>query len=106
EWETLMQQVRSVGDSTGAHLGNDEAKRLQFVYDTITGRPYWDENSNFSHTLRMLRDYNFMRVMGQVGFAQIAEFGNIMWSTGLRATFTNMPSWRAMWRNAKSGKLD
>lgn len=107
EWELELQRVRSVGDSTGAlqHSAED-IERLQFAYNNIVGRPHWNENSSYAHTLRMLRDYNFMRVMGQVGFAQVAELGNVMWQTGLRATFTNVPSFRALWRNAKTGKLD
>lgn len=107
EWEIEMAKLRSVGDTTGtnAHQKAD-LDRLNFAYSNIVGRPVWDEQTGYAQSLRMLRDYNFMRVMNQVGFAQVAELGNVMWQTGLRATFTNMPSWKAMWRNAKTGKLD
>lgn len=107
EWEIEMAKLRSVGDTTGtnSHLKAD-MERLNFAYNQIVGRPVWDEQTGYAQGLRMLRDYNFMRVMNQVGFAQVAELGNVMWQTGLRATFTNMPAWKAMWRNAKTGKID
>lgn len=107
EWEIELAKLRSVADTTGtnSHLKDDQ-DRLNFAYRHIVGRPIWDEKTGYAQGLRMLRDYNFMRVMNQVGFAQVAELGNVMWQTGLRATFTNMPSWKAMWRNAKNGRLD
>lgn len=107
EWETLMSKVIAVGAETGSTSQTRAATRnLQFAYDTIVGRPHWDEYTKFAQGLRMLRDYNFLRVMGQVGFAQVPEFFHAASSLGMRAMFTNMPSLKAMWRNAKTGQLD
>jgi Phage tail lysozyme len=107
EWQTLMDKVRDVGDQLGVQgQTKKDIERLNWVYDTIVGRPKWNEGSNFNQFLRMTRDYNFVRVMGQVGFAQISEFMNMTSQLGLKASFSNMPSFRSLWRNAKTGQLD
>lgn len=106
EWQTLMSQVTDVGDKL--NIQGDTAQtieRLNWMYDTIVGRPQAGEGSNFNQALRMLRDYNFIRVMGQVGFAQLSEFANTVSHVGLKAAFTNIPSARSMWRMAKNGRL-
>lgn len=107
EWGTLMDKVRDVGDQKGIQ-GKTKAdiERMSWAYNTIVGKPSWNEGSNWSQFLRMTRDYNFVRVMGQVGFAQLSESMNLVSQLGLKATFTNVPSFRAFWRNAKTGQLD
>jgi len=109
EWQTLMNKVRDVGDQLGVQgQTKKDIERLNWVYDTIVGRPNpkWNEGSDWNQFLRMARDYNFIRVMGQVGFAQISEFLNMTSQLGLKASFSNMPSLRSLWRDAKTGKLD
>jgi hypothetical protein len=54
----------------------------------------------------LLRDYNFIRVMNQVGFAQIGDLGGILGQAGFRAALEGMPSLRALWRNAKTGQVN
>ncbi|KKC34846.1 phage tail tip lysozyme [Devosia psychrophila] len=107
DWAKLMDQMTSVGDSVGSTNQNKiDRERLQFAYNSIIGRPTFDETGGYAQGLRMLRDYNFLRVMGQVGFAQISELANITSQVGLKATFSNMPAFKAMWRSAKNGTLD
>lgn len=107
EWQTLMDRVRDVGDQKGVQgQTKKDIERLNWVYDTIVGKPTWSEGSDWNQFLRMTRDYNFIRVMGQVGFAQLSETMNTVSQLGLKASFTNVPSFRAFWRNAKTGKLD
>ncbi|CDN47572.1 hypothetical protein [Neorhizobium galegae] len=107
EWNTLMDKVRDVGDQKGIQgKTKQDVDRLNWVYNTIVGKPTWNEGSDWNQFLRMARDYNFVRVMGQVGFAQLSEAMNTVSQLGLKASFTNVPSFRAMWRNAKTGKLD
>lgn len=108
DFEKLLAQVVAVGDSTGvkAAATQEDIKRLRFAYNAIIGRPSWDEGSNFNQALRMLRDYNFLRVGGQMGFAQLPEFANIASQVGFKAMVTAMPSFRSLWRNARTGKLD
>lgn len=107
EWQTLMDKVRDVGDQKGIQgATKKDIERLNWVYDTIVGRPKWNEGSDWNQFLRMTRDYNFIRVMGQVGFAQLSEAFNTVSQLGIKATMTNVPSFRSLWRNAATGKLD
>lgn len=108
DFEKLLAQVVAVGDSTGVKAADtmEDLKRLRFAYNAIIGRPTWDEGTSFNQALRMLRDYNFLRVGGQMGFAQLPEFLNISAQVGVKAMFTAMPSFRSLWRNARTGKLD
>ncbi|MCK1531157.1 hypothetical protein IVB15_26480 [Bradyrhizobium sp. 182] len=103
EWDTLMKQVASVSDEIGhdAKLRDKDLERLNFIHDAITGT---GKPSN--QMLRLLRDYNFIRVMNQVGFAQIADAGQLLGQAGFRAAIEGMPSLRSLWRNAKTGRLD
>lgn len=107
EWNTLMNRVVDVGDQKNIQAATKgDIERLNWVYNTIVGKPTWNEGSNWNQFLRMVRDYNFVRVMGQVGFAQLSETMNTVSQLGLKASFTNMPSFRAMWRDAKTGQLN
>ncbi|NOJ48423.1 hypothetical protein [Bradyrhizobium archetypum] len=103
EWDTLMKQVASVADEIGhdVKLRDKDLERLNFIHDAITGT---GKPSN--QWLRLLRDYNFVRVMNQVGFAQVADAGQLLGQAGFRAALEGMPSLRSLWRNAKTGKLD
>lgn len=108
EWDTLIAQVRGVGDEMGQSpekLATD-VKNLEFMYRAIAGIPEPAEASTFGQSLRMLRDYNFIRVMGQVGFAQIPEMMNIMGQVGMRAFLQGIPGFATLRRNAISGRLN
>lgn len=110
DWENVIKQVRAVASSEGATRGMRESvdadvERLQFLYDGITGTPSKFDQSNMASAVRMIRDYNFLRVMGQVGFAQIAEIGMITGSLGLKTAIQSMPSLRTLLRDAKTGAL-
>jgi len=50
-------------------------------------------------------DYNYMRVMNQVGFAQFAELGNTLAFAGWRATLRSVPALRVMIRDLETGKI-
>jgi hypothetical protein len=107
EWTKLKDQMRDVGDARGHQAETAHAlKQLDWVYDTVVGKPHWEEGGKWNQFLRMTRDYNFIRVMGQVGWSMLSESANTVSHLGLKAAFTNMPSLRSMWRNARTGKLD
>ena len=108
DWTILKERVRSVGEAqgqTGKEI-DETLGRLDFVYNAIRGTPNFNEASDWAQFLRLLRDYNFVRVMGQVGFAQLPEFANLAGQVGWKTMLTSMPSMRSLLRNAKTGKLE
>jgi hypothetical protein len=79
---------------TPAELAADR-KRLLYAYETITGTKRYDMDSTTAGwALRMIRKFNFTRMMNQVGLAQLPELGNIVGSLGLKSSIQQMPSLR------------
>ncbi|MBZ5882514.1 hypothetical protein, partial [Escherichia coli] len=106
DWTKLKNQIKSVGEATGANNTLDE-KNLDFLYSAITGTPLKgiDRGSDGATFLRMLRDFNFVRLMGQVGFSQVPEFGRQVSQVGVKTTFQAVPSFRHLIDMARSGKM-
>lgn len=84
----------------------DNAK---YFWLQMTGSPIDGVDPRRGKGWRMLslaRDYNFIRAMGQLGFAQAADIGNILGHAGIRTAFAAMPSFRAVIRRARGGELE
>lgn len=106
DWTKLKNQIKSVGEASGANNTLDE-KNLDFLYSAITGTPLpgIDRGSDGATLLRMIRDYNFVRLMGQVGFSQVPEFGRMVSQVGVKTTFQAVPSFRHLIDMARTGKM-
>ena len=101
-----MDTMNLSGKQLKREQGNIE--NLQVAYDLIRGRssPLQDDpNTNFARTMRVLMDMNFLRLMGQVGFAQVAELGNALALGGLRGMAQAIPSIPAMVRRSRNGEI-
>lgn len=68
-------------------------KNLQFAYDSIKGRSVNKievDNPEAAFWFRALRKFNYSRVMNQAGFSSVPELGNVLASTGLKASMSQM----------------
>jgi len=65
-----------------------------------------DPSGNYARIARLVQDYNFIRLMNQVGFAQVAELGNAISIGGWRAVLQQVPEMRRMLRRAKNGEIE
>lgn len=65
-----------------------------------------DPSGNYARIARLVQDYNFIRLMNQVGFAQVAELGNAISIGGWRAVLQQVPEMRRMLRRARNGELE
>lgn len=100
----------------GRGLGPDGLKeaekdilKLEVMYDMILGRPpktIQNPSSDANRIARLLMDYNFLRVMNQVGFAQVAELGNAVSIDGIRGLVRVIPEFKAMLKRTTSGELE
>jgi len=88
----------------GGNVSESDLARLDLAAAYLEGRPITQQHVGDS-VLRVVRDYNFIRVMGQVGVAQLAEIGNLVGNGGLRATLQAMPALRKVFANARTGKF-
>ncbi|NBG94504.1 hypothetical protein GTQ45_02000 [Pyruvatibacter mobilis] len=86
----------------------EELAVLETLKKGVLGQPLADLNrfASMRRAGRMLRDYNFARVMGKVGFAQIAEIGNVLGQFGMRATLRHVPALRKVFKRIETGELD
>lgn len=104
---TVLNHIRETAGELGmkpAQLAS-EIERLETLYKAVMGIPL-NKRGKLSENLRMLRDYNFIRVMNQVGFAQIAEIGNILGHAGWKATLQHVPALRGIYKRAANGRME
>ncbi|MCL6286002.1 hypothetical protein M3P21_21025 [Ruegeria sp. 2012CJ41-6] len=83
---------------------NKEMRVLDNAHKLINGIPI-EGASSFRTAQRFLRDFNFSRIGGQLGVAQMAELGNIVGNGGMRVLMQNIPAMRKIFANAKTGKF-
>ena len=110
DFNRLIEQVKGVGNEAtkdGKKVTTSvDADNLTFAYNAISGIPNYNQTSDWARFLRMTRDYNFARLMGQVGFSQIPEIGRVASQAGVKAFMAGMPSFRQMIQAARKGTID
>lgn len=91
--------------------GDIQTKEALELFDKgwkwATGAPL--DHTPFStarDTMALVKSVNFVRAMGQVGFAQLAELGNLLGFGGMRAFRRAMPAFDQIVELGKLGKLD
>ena len=98
EWQTYLSATRKQGAElvesgqiTKKQLDKD-LKNLETAYGILRGRPpEWMVDEQW---VRMLKDFNYTRIMNQVGFAQAPEAALIMSEVGVKASFSQIPAMR------------
>lgn len=107
EVDGLINKIIKIGELEGSspdQLARDR-QHLQFAFDAIRGVPAPGAGTNWGRALAILRDYNFVRLMGQMGFAQAAELGRGVGWLGGRAIFQGVPLFRKMLNGARNGRF-
>lgn len=109
-FERLVQEAQEELYSTPIKGKKDEwnrknqIKNLQEAYDHLVGRPVGeDPNTAYATTGRLLRKFNYSRLMNMVGLAQIAEFGVMASHVGYKSMLRNMPELAKLQRKMKNG---
>ena len=106
-----FQKLRALAaDPSVNTLSDGETKRglkyMDYLYDAITGNPLEaDPGSALSVWGRRIRDFNFLRTMNQVGFAQAVESARALAQIGLAPFLRQMPVLKEFRSLAKDGKL-
>jgi len=112
DFKKQMQLIKAEGDELGTDgLKQAEKDILKFevMYDMILGRPpktIQNPSSDANRIARLLMDYNFIRVMNQVGFAQVAELGNAVSIDGIRGLIRVVPELKSMLKRTANGDLE
>ena len=103
--ERILDKMTDMAREEGLEESNIE--RLAVSRNMIAGRPPTEGfTSNAAQAMRIAKQLNFVRLMGQVGFAQIAELGPIVGQTGMTTVLSQMPRLRGMLKRARNGDLE
>ena len=108
----MLRQMRAEADS---QIDEKEISKLddyelvaQTGFNMILGRRAplaSDPTSAYARGTRLVKSYNFIRLMNQTGFAQIGELGNAMSIGGVRAVIQEIPAFRSMMKRARDGTI-
>ena len=105
-WDALRTRFEREAAEVGASKADFETnmKRLDILQRSVRGLPLSDQSA-FNEGLRILRHVQFVRVMNQVGFAQVAELDMIVGEMGVRTMLQQMPALARLTRDAKTGRI-
>ena len=110
DWKGMRNQIvkeykrQNIDITTG--VGKNELAALDSGFDHLIGKPLEDISTNMSTFGRIMRKYNFARIMNQVGFAQLAEIGVLTANIGLKQTIIHLPEMRRLLKRMKNGEID
>lgn len=112
DFDRLVRDMRATWDArtdlphdTRVGRADADQKRMEFVYERITGVPDQFDRTGMGRALQVVRDYNFIRVMNQVGLAQVGEAMGVVTQFGIKAALEGIPTFKALIRDAKTGEL-
>ena len=88
-------------------IATEEKDTIDSFFKNVLGRSAeTDPTDMMSTSLRQLRKYNFMRVLNQVGVAQLPEFGISTAQQGLGTLIQEIPHFKKLLVKAQKGELD
>jgi len=113
DWETVINLVRKEAEQSARVTGVDQQRELNkalenldYIHKRVLGIPLQDPASVGSIVADRILKYNFIRLMGQAGFAQIAELWSMSAEIGVRTMIKVVPSLRSLVRNPETGQID
>lgn len=109
DWSKIKREAAKAAEEAGEDPARHakELKYMEDVYSNILGRPMSGEiYGKQERILKGLRDLNFIRLMGQVGVAQVAELAATLASAGTRAMALHMPAFKDIIKMGKLGQID
>lgn len=96
EWTGHMRRIREGGADRGMSADDidDDIKNLEFLHRHLRARPDPSQLTTAAEMARLVRKYNFIRLMNQVGFAQMSEAAAVVGQLGIKAAMRQMPAFR------------
>ena len=104
--EEIEADIQTLSDADQVSARSD-LDRVDIMYRHLMGKSLRADESNPTRNFlaRLLMGYNYTLYMGQVGFAQVAELGNINAFFGTKAMYKQMPALRALKRDLETGEI-
>lgn len=87
DFEKIIRAIQQwhVEHGTPEATVRSEIEGLRWMYERIKGVPDPAQLGEWAEWLRVARNYNFARLMGQLGFAQAMDVGRIVGTLGIRS---------------------
>ncbi len=107
--DRIRAQAAAEGDVNAASKLESDIENMDVLYSLILGRSsplVGKPDGTAARLARVVGDYNFVRLMNQVGFAQIAELGNALSIGGFRGLLQAMPEMRMMLKRGRDGQIE
>ncbi len=104
DWDSWLQRIQdeTINKYNGsAAKANKDQYYLDYMWRGIRGHPTEDLANPWVQHARRMRNFQFIRVMGQVGFSQLSEIGNILGQESISHAFKNMPAFKSFARSDK-----
>jgi len=115
EVEAHINKVHTIGLDEGLKTSRNNADKqnLEYMASAVMGRPIGARQQSISNlnaskygkAMRFLRNLQFVTKMGEMGFAQISEMGNILGLMNMKVTLANVPGLRDIIHAARGQRL-
>lgn len=90
----------------GTKRREKELKYLEDAYDFIVGRAVGEKPSDVTATMgRLVRKYNYARVMNVQSLSAIGDLGQVLAQVGLKAVIQHVPELIAIHRRIRNGQF-
>lgn len=109
DYDTLREAARQEGVDNGTlpEKLNKQLEDMDRVARYLLGQPMYEgPSATWAKGLRILRNFNVITNLAQVGFAQMAESGQLMSLKATMAMRTNMSAYDGIINQLKKGKAD
>jgi len=107
--DRIRAQAAAEGDLDAPKKLESDIENMDVLYNLILGRSsplVAKPDGTAARLARLAGDYNFIRLMNQVGFAQIGELGNALSIGGFRGLLQAMPEMRSMLKRGINGEIE
>lgn len=107
DWDAFIEQVRASADLIPTYttkMLEEDVKTLEFVYRYMTGAPLHEMTGTAARFIQATKNWNFARLLNNVGFAQVAEVGRYVSIVGVRETLKTVPALRGFIKKARKGE--
>ena len=110
EFRDFVKKVELEGRDLGWEKTYRDIENIEVVAASITGKQSplekgGDPNGYGRRAARLIQDYNFLRLFGQVGFAQGAELYTGISEIGLKTFLKSNPAFSDILNKLKAGKI-
>ena len=106
EFKKLKNKAQRIAG--GRFIAQEEKDTIDSFFNNLMGRSTesGDPTVGVNKWLANLRRFNFIRVLNQVGVAQLPEYGVATSQQGFRVLLNEIPAFRKLFSDAQAGKIE